>query len=125
MGEEAYVTSQHAQEASQWEKKTHLEKTESGERKRSLNLKGAFSFQTRVFTLWKRQGKKKHNSTSEDKESAKPARSFVKLGGSENVFKSFKSISKKQIIPISEKEEEKKDFATNCQTRSGTAISPD
>lgn len=71
-GRGAYVT-QHAQEASRWEKKTHRGDDRKKERKRmrSLHLKGVFNFWTRALALWERQGEKKHSSRSETRRGRK------------------------------------------------------
>lgn len=99
-GRGAYVT-QHAQEASRWEKRRQREMTEKKERKRtrSLHLKGVFSFQTRALALWERQGERKSTGAQAKCEgAAKPDTSFIRIGGWGNVLKSLRPTSNKPFL---------------------------
>lgn len=113
-GRGAYVT-QYAQEASRWEKKMHREKTERRrERGRGVCIWKVLSA-TRQEPLLCESDKGRKSTTAEAKNEggAKPAMSFIRLGGWGNAFKSFRPTSKKNLYTF----KKIKVLANNCETR--------
>lgn len=92
----AYVT-QHAREASRWEKKTHREMTERRrERGQGVCIWKVFSASRRGPSLCESDRERKSIAAEAKHEGgAKPAMSFIRIGGWGNVFKSFRPTSKK------------------------------
>lgn len=92
----AYVT-QHAQEASRWEKKTHREMTERRkERGQGVCIWKVFSAPRQGPSLCGSDKERKSIAADAKREgAAKPAMSFITIGGSGNMFKAFRPTSKK------------------------------
>lgn len=92
----AYVT-QHAQEASRWEKKTHREMTERRkERGQGVCIWKVFSAPRQGPSLCGSDKERKSIAADAKREgAAKPAMSFITIGGWGNVFKAFRPTSKK------------------------------
>lgn len=130
-GRGAYVT-QHAQEGSGGKRKRTGRKQKEGEKEEEESaFERCFQLLDKgpcfVKTTRKEKAQQQKRKTKNEG-GAKPAMSFIRLGGWGNAFKSFRPISKKNLSTFKKtKQKQIKDLATNCETggvgaRSSTVI---
>lgn len=119
----AYVT-QHAQEASRWEKKTHREMTERRkERGQGVCIWKVFSAPRQGPSLCGSDKERKSIAADAKREgAAKPAMSFITIGGSGNMFKAFRPTSKKPFYSQTKSTGRQPTARQGVGSRSFTAI---